>query len=888
MKRMGEPIVWLMPPIMSGGHPTFEWDWSRWEKTKRLIPRGTTVAGGSSGSATFDMLRDECKDPSWQGFDGVSSDVDAGSYVMVTTGETFNEDGTASFPNVDRVAFFGRITSMPRERVGGDDMTGTVEASEIGACLLDTARIAGLSQDDGTGQRYGKVLSAPPTANLAGSGGAVVGNAVLGHNTANNKTAYVFARHLSDCGTDAAKLWTPWRLLTHLAEFCRIPGAPRVVIRCEDGSGVDSAGDYKFDGLGSGNLAAYLDATTAPEVYDLDGLTWGAALDLLAGPGVGLGWTLEVQQVGAEYVWAIVVYSRAGIGASAAYGGPPKSSLRGWNWIAEDETTESVEITDRPPLDRVVVRGAPIVWGVSLSPLDNNLDKAWTDAQETAYEAATPSEREAPKHRDVFTLFRINRQTEGGTVTRATNPGAGDTAIPLTPLIQWNGTAASVDLNTPVDQYLPALRLLSWVPWDKGRDPATGNQTTDAAGAAAPSYGKPGVYAFDTNKAPKWVDLLSRAKDSVHTPASESPSVECDDRAPAIRVSYSRPHMLGLDTFTSDNDGGAAPVYDWRKLVVTVGLQSDQRVEITRKRKANGAEIDDNKVVSTLTVHDDGLQCWIMAAGSVVGVSNDHATPVRVAANKFIRDDWMAAQRYCDQLAAWAFRPQRSASIVARLNNDSAATASYSLRVGWCLQYVRDGGKDDAINACVQSVATDWQRGTATIQTEITPQPTRRKSGASSSPSAGGSASAELGGTVAQIAQRTADAVSAVRAAVARIPIIPAMAGGGSAAPHRVLEIIGGQTVSGIDCIQYAASLTLTQAYDPDVDTALPAGLGRAWLWTDGVRGASRVLVRHQFIPWPRPVCQGEALRVAGTLAIPWDSGSAQGSLTAYLFDYGG
>lgn len=888
MKRMGEPIVWVMPPVMTDGYPSFEWSWARWQKTKRLIPRATTVAGGSSGSASFDLIRNECKDPSWQGFDGVSNEVVVGSYVMVTTGETLSEDGSVAYPSVDRVVFFGRITSMPRERVGGYDMTGTVEASEIGACLLDTARVSGLSQLDGTGSRYGKILSTPPTANLAGSGGAIIGNAVTGFVPGSGRSIYVFARQLEDCGTAAEKLWTPWRLLTHMAEFCKIPGAPRVVIRCEDGSGLDSNGAYQFSGLTAGTLAAYMDATTAPEVYDLDGLTWGAALELLAGPGVGLGWTLEVQQVGAEYVWAIVVYSRAGIGASAAYGGPPKSSLRGWNWIADDETTESIEITDRPPLDRVVVRGAPIVWGVSLSPLDNNLDKAWTDAQETAYEAATPSEREAPKHRDVFTLFRLNRQVAGNAITRATNPGAGDTAIPLTPLVQWDGTAATVQLNSPVDQYLPALRLLSWVPWDKGRDPATGNQTGDAAGSAAPDYSKPLVYAYDSTKDPKWVDLLSRARDAVHTPASESPSVECDDRAPAIRISYSRAHMLGLDTFTSDNDGGSAPVYDWRKLVVTVGLQSDQRVEVIRKRKINGAEIADQQVVNTLTVQDDGLQCWVMAAGSVVGVASDHATPTRVASNKLIRNDWMAAQRYCDQLAAWAFRPQRSASIVVRLNNDTAQTASYSLRVGWCLQAVKDGTeKLENINACVQSVATDWQRGTATIQTEISPQPSRRKSGSSSSPSSGGSASAELGGTVAQITQRTADAVSAVRAAVARIPIIPAMAGGGSAAPHRVLEIIGGQTVSGIDCIKYAASLSLTQSYDPNTDTVLPDGLGRAWLWTDGVRGG-RVLVRHQFIPWPRPVCQGEALRVAGTVSIPWDSGTEQGSVSAYLFDYGG
>lgn len=79
-------------------------------------------------------------------------------------------------------------------------------------------------------------------------------------------------------------------------------------------------------------------------------------------------------------------------------------------------------------------------------------------------------------------------------------------------------------------------------------------------------------------------------------------------------------------------------------------------------------------------------------------------------------------------------------------------------------------------------------------------------------------------------------------------------------------QIIGGNPLaSGIEAIQYAASVTPLAVYDPDVDTAYPNGLGNAWLFIDGKRQLDRVLVRHNFIGDQTPVLSGRPVQVFGS-----------------------
>ncbi len=106
---------------------------------------------------------------------------------------------------------------------------------------------------------------------------------------------------------------------------------------------------------------------------------------------------------------------------------------------------------------------------------------------------------------------------------------------------------------------------------------------------------------------------------------------------------------------------------------------------------------------------------------------------------------------------------------------------------------------------------------------------------------------------------------------------------GSPVADSLVLQVIGGQNVSGIDMIKFAATVTPTALWDPNVNTSgYDNGLGYGYLFINGAVQVSKVLIRHSFYAHLRPVPSGARLRVAGTEVLTY-SGSP---MTAYIFDW--
>lgn len=127
------------------------------------------------------------------------------------------------------------------------------------------------------------------------------------------------------------------------------------------------------------------------------------------------------------------------------------------------------------------------------------------------------------------------------------------------------------------------------------------------------------------------------------------------------------------------------------------------------------------------------------------------------------------------------------------------------------------------------------------------------------------------------------DLQQVVRRLEARSPV--RIAPSSAAEAFQFVQAIGGQTLaSGHAAITYAASLaSLSQLYNPDVDLVYPTGLGNGWLWTNGARAASRVLIRHNYLGYTAPFLAGRRLRVAGTETLTVASGPDIGAtMTAY------
>lgn len=825
-RDMVEPTVWVMTPTVTGNDPVFPWDWTKWVKEPRLIAQDSAITKESSGTASFKLVKRNQFPPGVPSFAQLSSVFRAGVYVLICSSVIIDDTDPINpkeLPDVESYDWFGVITKTDFEIGGVGDYFGTVSAVEIGEGILDAQRITGFRQYDGSA---GSVLLTVPTANLNGNGNKIIGNAII------DGAHCLFAPDLSDCGSSSVdtpeKYWTRWRLLTHIADYCIPGGCASMVVRLEDGSGV-SGGSYSFSDHTSGSLAAYLDDASTPEVFDLDGLTIRGALDLLVGAGVGMGWRLELANIGGSYYWQVVVYSRSEL--NAGYGPPKKEPnpsgprLLSVSYTADDNKTISIKFSedDASRYDRVIVQGGNVLFGATLSYLDGNLDKAWNATQEASYIAAEGSARTSPQYADVYSSFTLVRPGGVGEPQRATNPGLNDTALPLLPRVDWtwNDTAKlgeAIISGSSAAVYLPGLRFASQVPWIDTKSPTTDTTEADQAVESSPVYMKPRVFRYRSTEATfPWADIVTRVEGSSFTPISESPSVDMDDRRPGVRVVYSRPHILGLDTFTGTTNGGADPAYDWREMLVTVGIPSAQRVEVTRTRSINGTEMADSEVRRTLVVRDDDLNFWCCLAGTVVGVAADNLTPVRVATNTILVNNYAAAQAYCDQLSEWGFRSHES--VVIQHVNDGGTRGAW--RPGKSLYQVVDGATPNAtvraISGVIASVATGWANGVVTLSTETPPQPSRM---GSASPSRGGAISAELGGTVAQIVQKQGAETKKLAAQVAARPLIPAIAGGAAPAAASLYVVVGGNILPG--CLTQG----IQKRTDAVAGSELPIGTG--------------------------------------------------------------
>lgn len=102
------------------------------------------------------------------------------------------------------------------------------------------------------------------------------------------------------------------------------------------------------------------------------------------------------------------------------------------------------------------------------------------------------------------------------------------------------------------------------------------------------------------------------------------------------------------------------------------------------------------------------------------------------------------------------------------------------------------------------------------------------------------------------------------------------------------VQIIGGNTVNGVDCILYAATApTITSLLDPDVDTSYSNGFGRGWMMSAAGQGLRRVLLWHEFAGYASPMQGGYVADIRDTVTMTVASGPDAGeAMTFYRMTY--
>lgn len=929
--------AWVIPAtpkyIVDAAHPnprdtyTFPWSLSFVEEL-RLIPQTSVDAPGGMGEASFKLLRATREEA---GVSGTwAGNVVAGAYVCITEdmgGTTSDPASPASFESgsLSKVTWWGWIASIEGTQIAGTtDLMGTVRARGLGH-LLDGTVLTGFRKAQTSGG-YALSISSPSTANMSIVEGVVIGNAM---SSKKNDTlpVYAFAPLPEQCGTEAEKLWTRWRLLRHILAFCvppTIPGggdATQILLVCADGS----AAFDPVDAPGTKTIAGYLNDTSIPEVFDLRDLTLKGALDLLIPRSRGYGWRIAPTSA---TEWTITVYTLDADGAYAPVNTPTDVNLGLLTDIKNVEVSKSAE----EEYDEVVVQGSPHVCGFTVGFRDGNLKQGWTDAgdapanQQKAYLNGAKAEtgdggyaswqkdkkilrnnhvRQSPLLERVFTTFGLYAYNTDDVRRRTDTPGTGSggAMVPLVPTFTWNGTSVAASDTPSRTPYLPTARILRTIPWPVGVN-AAGVDTRDAIQKANPDYWPIRVFRYlaspPAGENHVWLDLLVKnyAGQDVSSKRG-TPSVSPDDRSPAIRVTFNPPEILAKAQWTDspgtsslESAGGSDPssnslCLDYTSLVATVAVESDQKVEVTKLKPGLTSS---SQVRRRLIIRDNRLHCWWIPYGTILGVKPD-GTPDRITKDGtafagdsntkgyLVRNDYPVAERIAKMTAAWAFQRRTSVTITRARPDETPAWASIGKMIGTLTEAA---GVTLTVNTVVERIERNYSvdSPSMSIATSLPAQPEIAwKGGGSASPSAGGTVSASGGGTLAQQVQDVKQLATQTHSEARRVPLILPTAPQ-QPNPLVLLEIIDGNTVYNVGGTTYYGIKVDSVVggvgvhYDPDVSTTpgdftAVDGIGRAYLYVDGLQDPTPVLVAlDSSYPIPNALVQGDFVMTDGTVTI--------------------
>lgn len=715
--------VFVLPPSPQGDSYAFPWSLG-FQEEKRLIPITSTDVVGSVGSASFRILRANRVENRTGRVNDPGSLI-PGAYIAICAG------GSETF-SLEDAKWIGVIGEVDKEHLAGStDYVGTLTARGLGY-VLEGAGISGWQQEDGNGGT--ETIISPPTWNLSDKDGGVVGNVV---GVDGND---VFVRTSAACSRTV--FGTRYTLLQHLCEYCRPEGVPELVL-------ADSASAF-----------AFLDDSEIPEVLDVRSLTFKGALDYLI-PGVrGFGWKIEPQADGSWYV--TVFPTIAGEGSTVYPTATPTDVT------LPDGTSEVRSLGSGDDIwDAVTVRGERVVSCGSLAVSTGSLTRGWTTTQETAWRAGaaaggsisnrrdrTEQLREGPGLQDVFTLFPVVEPDTGSlsyTATSSTPTSGG----PFFPRIEWDGESATVDTSAYTDPNFPSTRLLRSLPWPVGVK-ADGTDTRTDEAKNKPTYLEPKAFRYDAGASGDyaggvWQDLSVKHR---HRPGA---SISVDDRQAALRVKFSPAQWMAKNHWSSGDvvTGGVNPLYengiiDWEQLVLTVAMESDQRVSVTKYR----SNLTPEKVRRELILDVDGLHCWVVLGNTVLGVTSSGGAEA-TGATQIVRNDYPVAERIATWAAGWAFATRTSVSI-----SLAGVTPPAWGAIGSMLGTVADGSATLTANSTVDAVSISWTEPSprVTVTTRLPERPELKR------------ISLSIAGTAVQAAGSLKAGLSSLSRDVQRIP----------------------------------------------------------------------------------------------------------------------
>ena len=437
-------------------------------------------------------------------------------------------------------------------------------------------------------------------------------------------------------------------------------------------------------------------------VYDFNNMTLRQAVNILLSPARGLSWTYFTDWLGGVTLVPFSLLAESiNFGGFVMPGNYNRTSIDLWNRKEMEPPVITSDI--RSTYDAVVVRGEKMKSCFTIYFFDGSLQKAWSDAEETAYKNAaenTPDYskllegekaelndkfRSTDKFSRVFTTFRIPRNWDWTVL---------DAKYIVNPRIDNNGKLTNEQANYwNVDK-----RILNSLPFLAGWDYTGWNPVDNTAEGAEPEFQKLLVTYFGDNYKYQLVDTLK----------PYGASIRPLEREMAIEIKFSpaylaaKNHMSGMEPGMYDGDMLTDGV-DYVFLLATVFLETDQLVQVWY----NLNNFENKRILEIDIPH---AELWYVEPSTIIGV-DANGDPQFYNGPGNIKDDTDLLQAVLAAALAWYGRRHNKVSLRSKV-------LCPGLEVGTLIDNLDVSGIG-AMGTVVTEVNWDFRNMTTSVSTDF-------------------------------------------------------------------------------------------------------------------------------------------------------------------------
>lgn len=356
--------------------------------------------------------------------------------------------------------------------------------------------------------------------------------------------------------------------------------------------------------------------------FDFTGKDVWSVIETLIDRRRGLGWYVTSDDAQAY----IVVYSIAPDPITVDGFTIPANGFQAlWAAMSQVSLQPTVKISRAHAVGRVIALGAPVKVMLTLALANDTIERGWTDAQQTAYDAADDKERGTDKFRRVYCYFRVPRDwgwtytglQSGG--TQIANPSHTNDGKILP-----NEQGAYFNFDNRFEHFLPL------------QEPSAGDE-------AEPEFRRPFAIIENPELPGKYV-YVDRLE-AVEGCSNHHVSVSTRELGFYVRGSFG--HTLAKGIFTADSDFD--PQADYRTMAVTVFLATDVMAKVVYEVPGNAGA----SFARDLVIERPNAEVWYAAPQTIEDVTNGDPAWYNAGAPALIRDDTAELRQLAASAAAW-------------------------------------------------------------------------------------------------------------------------------------------------------------------------------------------------------------------------------------------